>query len=185
MTIKLKLKLKLFNWFTYTYAGNFDAFCYLTFNRLFFLWPTKTSTARVYDFDLFIYKCVTRWQYNQRITTHPFGSSSLPRPGRPCRSPLQPPRWGSCREPGRAPQPFWRWRWPPSAPVWASPGLSRTETWSLRWWWGPRWSPALSGSAWSTCRSPSWRSETRHRFLRREGETQFFWMEWRQRNPFS
>ena len=104
------------------------------------------------------------------IITYPSGSSSLQRPGRPCRWLLQPQRWGSCRAPGRAPQPSWRYRWPPFAPVWAGPGLSRSGTWSLRWWWGPRWSPVPSGSVWSTCQSPSWRSERRRRSLWREEE---------------
>ena len=104
------------------------------------------------------------------IITYPSGSSSLQRPGRPCRWLLQPQRWGSCRAPGRAPQPSWRYRWLPFAPVWAGPGLSRSGTWSLRWWWGPRWSPVPSGSVWSTCQSPSWRSERRRRSLWREEE---------------
>lgn len=104
---------------------------------------------------------------------HLSGSSSLRRPGRPCRWLLRPLRWGSCRAPGRAPQPSWRWRWRPSALALASRGLSRSGTWSLPWWWGPRWSPAPWGSAWNTCRSPSWRSGRRRRSLWRKRKLSF------------
>lgn len=72
--------------------------------------------------------------------THLSGSSSPQRPGRPYRWRLQPQRWGSCRAPGQAPRPFWQCRWQPSVLALASRGLSRSGTWSLQWWWGPRWS---------------------------------------------
>lgn len=97
--------------------------------------------------------------------THLSGSSSQQRPGRPCRWLLQPLRWGSCRAPGPAPQPSLRWRWQPFAPVWVSRGWSRSGTWSRLSWWGPHWSPAPSGSAWSIDRSLSLRSWRRRRSL--------------------